>query len=42
MGQQVGPADILLCIDGWSINCRTAISKVMESSRYMSENQLYK
>ena len=42
MGQQVGPADILLCFDGRSINCRQAISKVIDSSRNMSEIKLYR
>ena len=33
MGQQMGPADVLLCFDGMSITCRRGISKVMKSSR---------
>ena len=41
MGQQLGPADVLLCFDGRSITCRKAIAMVMESSRNACEIWLH-
>ena len=41
MGQQLGPAEAILCFDARSITCRRAISKVMESSRNVCEIWLH-